>query len=157
MKWSVNRLNPLQNEWNRALYLEPGKRTELGSQKISQWPVRPESFTKKVPQDHSLSSYSAQARLHHHRLPPSAQLRFPSVKTLFPLAGGARRKVSRKAKTILAPLPGYQNSTRALGSTGTMPWIDGCGLYAFFQQIFTHWPVMYFFILTYMVQNIEYP
>ena len=70
MKWSVNRLNPLQNEWNRALYLEPGKCTELGSKKISQWPVRPENFTKKIPQDHSLRSYSAQARLHHHRLPP---------------------------------------------------------------------------------------
>ena len=69
-------------------------------QKIFQWPVRPESFTKKVPQNHSLRNYSAQTRLHCHRLPsPSAQLRFPSVKTLLPLAGGARRK----AKTILAP------------------------------------------------------
>lgn len=70
-------------------------------QKIFQWPVRPESFTKKVRQDHSLRNYSAQTRFHRHRLPsPSAQLRFPSVKTLLPLAGGARRK----AKTTLAPL-----------------------------------------------------
>ena len=101
-------------------------------QKIFQWPVRPESFTKKVRQDHSLRNYSAQTRFHRHRLPsPSAHLRFPSVKTLLPLAGGARRK----AKTTLA-LAGLNNALllETAGLAGLAPSLqDGflsapCGL-----------------------------
>lgn len=74
-------------------------------QKIFQWPVRPESFTKKVPQYHFLKNYPTQTRLHCHRLPSlqlSSDFQVSKPSFLWLVVLGVRSRPSQ-------PLCGYQN------------------------------------------------